>query len=99
MFDESARLVPEGDTLTLVQGYLGSYPNFGFDMQAGDLGEFGRRLKTVTEAAGIEALAIRLGVRRTSPESWTTMDWMAEDFVRRQPAQAGLLDLGRYENF
>ncbi|MFP8878468.1 MAG: fatty acid cis/trans isomerase [Myxococcota bacterium] len=99
MFDEEARLIPEGDTLTIVPGYLGSYPNFVFEVDAGELEEFHRLLTGVTDDADFERLADRYGVRRTSPDFWATMDWMLADFRNRRPTEAGLFDLGRYKNF
>jgi len=98
MFDEKERLVPSDDTLTIVRGYLGSYPNFAFDVEASDLEKFRDALTDVDSADDLERLASRFGVRRTSPAFWSTMDWMTADFAKRQPTAAGLFDLGRYEN-
>jgi len=98
MFDEDKRLVPADDTVTLVRGYLGSYPNFAFDVDHTELIEFRDTLMAVTDAAGLEAVVDRWGVRRTDPDFWSTMDWFVEDFRRRQPTASGLFDLGRYEN-
>lgn len=98
MFDEDARLVPANDTVTLVRGYLGSYPNFAFDVDHTELIEFRDTLMAVKDATGLEAVVDRWGVRRTDPDFWSTMDWFVEDFRRRQPTAAGLFDLGRYEN-
>lgn len=98
MFDEDARLVPADDTVTLVRGYLGSYPNFAFDVDHTEVIEFRDTLMAVTDAAGLEAVVDRWGVRRTDPDFWSTMDWFVEDFRGRQPTAAGLFDLGRYEN-
>ena len=98
MFDEEARLVPSQDTLTIVRGYLGSYPNFAFDVPAAELEEWHGQLVAVDDPAGLDALADRFGVRRTSPDFWSVMDWMTKDFAERRPTEAGLFDLGRYEN-
>lgn len=98
MFDEEKRLVPADDTLTIVRGYLGSYPNFAFDVDTSDLTSFRDALTAATTAADLEDIAARFGVRRTSPEFWATMDWMNEDFAKREPTKSGLFDLGRYEN-
>lgn len=98
MFDEEERLVPADDTLTIVRGYLGSYPNFAFDVAAQDLAAFRDQLVAVTTPEDLERLTSRYGVRRTSPTFWATMDWMNEDFAARRPTAHGLFDLGRYEN-
>ena len=98
MFGEDKRREPEKDTLTIAPGYLGSYPNFLFDVEVAQVGAFAQALSAVADAADFEALVERFGVRRTSPHFWETFDWIHEDFRRRQPTEAGLLDLGRYGN-
>jgi hypothetical protein len=98
MFDEAQRLLPADDTLTIVRGYLGSYPGFAFDVRASKLAEFRAELTSVTDAAALQRLAARFGVRRTSDSFWPTMDWMAADLKKRRPTRAGLFDLGRYGN-
>jgi hypothetical protein len=98
LFLEDERLLPEDDTLTVVRGYLGSYPNFAFDVPAAEIGEFGKTLAAVSEPAGFEAIARRWGVRRTSRRFWTFFDWAHDDFRRHQPTEAGVFDLNRYKN-
>jgi hypothetical protein len=98
MFDEGARLDPAADTLTIARGYLGSYPNFLFDVEVAQIEAFARALVTVRNAADFEALVERWGVRRTSPRLWPTVDWIHADFRRREPTEFGLFDLDRYDN-
>ena len=98
MFGEDTRLVPSADTLTIVRGYVGSYPNFAFDVSIDELTAFRDQLIAVNGPDAFAALTTRFGVRRTSPHFWETMDWLAQDFQRRRPTKAGLFDLGRYEN-
>jgi hypothetical protein len=98
MFGEDQRLEPAKDTLTIAPGVLGSYPNFAFDVQGEQIEEFARALAAAGDAAAFEALVERFGVRRTSPRFWSTFDWIHDDLRRRQPTEAGLLDLGRYGN-
>jgi len=64
----------------------------------GELEEFVDALTQISSEEDLEAIASRWGVRRTNPEFWSTMDWLASDFYRQQPTAAGLFDLGRYEN-
>ena len=99
MFDETARLVPADDTLTVARGYLGSYPNFAFTVDAAQVEDFTRALAGVRDDVDFTALAETWGVRRTSPTLWPTVDWMHADFKRRQPTQYGLFDLDRYGNY
>jgi hypothetical protein len=98
MFDETARLEPADDTLTVARGYLGSYPNFMFDVDVTQIETFTQTLAAVKTTSDFEAVVTRWGVRRTSPQLWPTVDWVHDDFRRRQPTQFGLFDLDRYDN-
>jgi hypothetical protein len=98
MFGEDSRLVPTEDTLTLVAGYGGSYPNFAFDVPVAQIGEFTGSLEAVETPVDFTALVDRWGVRRSSARFWQTFDWFNEDLRRRDPVEAGILDLNRYEN-
>jgi len=98
MFDEDERLIPEQDTLTIVRGYLGSYPNLLFDVSADHIDSFTQTLKSVENAADFERLVDRWGVRRTSPRFWSTLDWIHQDARKRSPTEAGIFDFGRYKN-
>ncbi|HXV36481.1 MAG TPA: fatty acid cis/trans isomerase [Myxococcota bacterium] len=98
MFDEDERLVPEDDTLTIARGYLGSYPNFVFEVPIDEIEAFASALRAVGGATDFEALVSRWGVRRTSPRFWGAVDWIHEDDRRRNPSEAGIFDFGRYLN-
>lgn len=98
MFKEDSRLEPAEDTLTLVAGYTGSYPNFAFDVPVAEIEEFAGSLEAAETPAGFTALVDRWGVRRSSTRFWESFDWFNEDLRRRDPVEAGLLDLNRYEN-
>jgi hypothetical protein len=99
MFGEESRLIPADDTLTVVRGYLGSYPNFALDVDVEQIEEFGGALSAVRDSTDFEQVAARWGVRRTSPQLWSTLDWFHDDFRRRTPTEFGLFDLNRYQNF
>ena len=90
--------MPADDTVTVARGYLGSYPNFAFDVDVEEMETFTTSLSAVQTPADFEAVAARWGLRRSEPQLWTTLDWMHDDFRRREPIQFGLFDLNRYEN-
>ncbi|MGH7785462.1 MAG: fatty acid cis/trans isomerase, partial [Candidatus Binatia bacterium] len=98
MFDESARLVPADDTMTVARGYLGSYPNFVFDVDEAEIESFTGALAGVKTNDDFTAIVERWGVRRTDPKIWPTVDWIHQDFRRREPTAFGLFDLDRYDN-
>lgn len=98
LYGEEARLLPDEDTLTLVEGTLGSYPNFSFDLSLAQLPDFVASLSAISEQAGLHALADRWGVRRTHPQFWDIMADFQRSNAERNPLEAGLLDLNRYQD-
>ncbi len=98
MFDEVERRVPAEDTLTVAPGYLGSYPNFFFDVEGAQIEAFASALAAVDGPPAFEGLVERYGVRRSSPRFWEDADFFHDDFRRREPTEAGLFDLARYQN-
>jgi hypothetical protein len=98
MFGEQKRLIPADDTLTVAPGYLGSYPNFIFDVEAEQIETFAQALSAVHDTSDFELVAARWGVRRSSPRLWRTLDWMHDDFRRQRPTEFGLFDIDRYDN-
>jgi hypothetical protein len=99
LFGEDSRLEPEKDTLVVMHGFVASYPNFMFEVPDSEMERFGKELEAVESPADFEALADGFGVRRTSSSFWQSIDWVHEEFRRRQPVRAGILDLARYGNF
>ena len=99
MYGEDTRRVPADDTVTVVRGSFGSYPNFFLTVDAERAAEFVAALRAVGKAADFERVVDRYGIRRTDARFWSTSDWLREDFRRARPIEAGLYDLGRYGNF
>jgi hypothetical protein len=98
LFDESERLRPDRDALTLVRGVAGSYPNFLFVVEPAEVDQFADALLAVRDAAGLERVVERWGVRRTSPRFWSVMDALHEEHKRDEGTEAARFDLNRYQN-
>ena len=98
MFGEDKRLIPADDTLSVVRGHLGSYPNFFFEIEAAQAGAFADELRAVASDADFERFVDRHGVRRTDARFWATSDWLRQDASGANATEAGLHDLGRYED-
>jgi len=98
MFRESARLRPAEDTLSILPGHVGSYPNFVFVVEAPDLGSFLKSLRELRSDADLSEFADRWGLRRSDADFWETLDWLNADRRRREPTTAGLYDIGRYKD-
>jgi hypothetical protein len=98
MFDEQKRRVPEEDTLSVLRGHFGSYPNFFFEIDASEAGSFVDELAALRSDADLARFVERHGIRRTSARWWETVDWLHAEHRRRSPREAGIYDLDRYEN-
>jgi len=98
MFGEDKRRLPADDTLSVIRGHFGSYPNFIFEVEAAKLPEFVDAMLALRSDADLERLVGSHGIRRTSARFWETTDWLRADLKRREPTEAGLYDYDRYEN-
>ncbi len=98
MFGEKDRLQPERDDLTIMEGTLGSYPNFSFDVELEALPDFVAALQAARTAEQLHSIADRWGVRRTHPQFWEILSDFRQYVEETDPTQAGLFDINRYQN-
>jgi hypothetical protein len=98
MFRETSRRVPAEDSLTVVPGFVGSYPNHFYDVEAGRLPDFVGRIKALGSEADAAALAAAYGVHRTDSRFWDYSDFFNRRYRTENPLTAGWFDLNRYEN-
>ena len=98
MLSEGSRRLPENDKITIVPGFVGSYPNFFFSVEKNRLGEFVNKIRSVRTENDLEQFYSQFGIRRTNPEIWQHADWFNEQHKKYRGLQAGLLDMSRYEN-
>jgi fatty acid cis/trans isomerase CTI len=99
LFGESARRVEEEDALSVVPGFLGSYPNALFEVDRMDLDAFVDAVGRLDSAAAYRALRLRYGMLRTSPGFWNFSDRINEANHTRGPIDSGLLDYNHLEAF
>lgn len=97
LFLDSSRL-PENDTLTVVPGFVGSYPNFFFSVEKDQLGQFISQIRNAGSDAELDGLYQRYGIRRTNSDIWQHADWFNQQHPQYRGLEAGLLDLNRYNN-
>jgi hypothetical protein len=88
----------EHDTLTVVEGLEGSYPNFFFVVEPDELGDFTSRYTAIVTRDDYEHFVGIYGVRRTSDSFWETADWFQDKYAGQEPVLSGLFDLNRYAN-
>ena len=88
----------EHDTLTVVEGLEGSYPNFFFVVEPEELEDFASRYINIQTRGDYERFVGIYGIRRTNDRFWETADWFQDKYAEQEPIQSGLFDLNRYAN-
>lgn len=98
IFLEDLRRLPAEDTLTLVSGVLGAYPNAFWTVNESQLPELTRRVAALNSDTDYHALMDRYGMRRTNPAFWALSDQTHAVMKNRDRVSFGLLDYNRLEN-
>ncbi len=98
MFEDEDRRDIDDDTLTVVPGLIGTYPNFFFIVSAGDIDKFADDFIAIRGRNDYERFVAVYGMRRTNPRFWSEADWFNASYARAEPLEAGLFDLNRYRN-
>lgn len=95
---ERGRRDPENDSISVLPGYQASYPNRFFRVDIENASDFIAKLRAVKSQASLQTLIAAYGISRESPEFWANYDWFVRDMRRRDPVEAGAIDLVRYGN-
>jgi hypothetical protein len=98
LFDEEDRRLPEEDTLTLVPGFLGAYPNAFYRVDAARLPGFVKQIGSLKSEADYAVLATHFALRRTDGRFWSHSDALHEAYRKIYPVEAALFDYSRFEN-
>lgn len=96
LFGEKNVLDSSRDRVDILQGFIGSYPNYFFDVTLEQLPDF---LDLLANMQGNEQELQRFrtyGVNRSDDDFWSHYDWFQKRFYQDRPVQAGLFDLNRY---
>jgi hypothetical protein len=98
LFKEEKRRLPDEDTLTVTPGFIGSYPNAFYQLEARQLPEFIRDVERMNSEADYTQLSARFAIRRTNPQFWKHADNLHEAYRKSDPIEAALFDFNRFEN-
>ena len=98
LLGDSKRRLPDEDDLTLVNGFIGAYPNAFFMVNAADLPGFVDGVQRLASEADYRKLLTRFGIRRTDERFWAHSDALHLAYRRWAPREAGLFDYNRFEN-
>ncbi len=96
LFGENGVLDSSRDRVDVLKGFIGSYPNYFFDVTLAQLPDF---LNLLANMQGNEQELQRFqtyGINRADDDFWTGYDWFQKRFYQDKPVQAGLFDLNRY---
>jgi len=95
---EQKNRVESEDTIDIVEGFVGAYPNFTYVVKFEELNNFIESFAKVDSYEKYDELVERYGVRRTNPNFGKISDWFYEKYKYDNPRDAGILDLNRYHN-
>jgi hypothetical protein len=95
MFAESLRLDGNADTLTILDGVKGSYPNEIFVIEARDLESFKNDTLKLSMKRDFEVFQKKYALSRRDPKFWAHFDRIQEVNRQADPLDAGHLDLSR----
>jgi hypothetical protein len=95
---EKSELLPEENTLTVVPGFIGAYPNAMYRLSAAELPALREAVAGLASEADYRQLADRFAMRRTDPQFWTASDALHEAYVTWAPLEAGMFDYNRLQN-
>jgi hypothetical protein len=94
---EEYRLAPKEDTISVVPGFVGTYPNLMFEVPEVKLRAFVIAVKKMQTPKDYFSLIKRFGVSRKEKKFWHLFDDMNRNFIKLDPLDGGHLDLTRYE--
>ncbi len=95
---EKAELLPAENTLTVVPGFIGAYPNAIYSLPIAELPAFTQALQQLASEGDYRVFADRFAVRRTSREFWATSDALHDAYRDWAPLEAAVFDYNRFEN-
>ena len=95
---EEKNRVPEKDTVTVVSGFLGAYPDAFVRVNEAQLNNYVEGLLALGNAADYQQLMNQFAIRRTNPDFWQHSDAVHASHQKSHPYSAGLFDYNRLEN-
>jgi hypothetical protein len=96
LFGEASRLNPKKDSATFVKGFVGSYPNYFYEVALADLPQFFQVLQDFDGSKKYLKILDTFGVNRADDRFWEVYDRFQARFNEDDPVGSGLFDLNRY---
>jgi len=99
LFLEKYRLNPKKDTIDILKGSIGSYPNMFVSIDIKDLDDF---FNIIENFDGSDAMIDEIKnylISRSDPKFWEVYDWFQGWFAKVEPIKSGIYDLNRYYKY
>ena len=96
LFGEESRLNSSKDSIDIIQGSVGSYPNLFAVVHHKDLPDFFDLVANFDGSEHYHKKIKKYFINRADPKFWKTFDWFQSHFEHADPLGAGLYDLNRY---
>lgn len=98
LFKDNKNRLPAEDTLTVVPGFVGAYPNAFYVIDKSALADFVDAVSNLQTEADYEVLLDNWGIRRTDNRFWAHSDDVHKAYQKHSPVTFGRLDYSRLEN-
>ncbi len=98
MFGERKERIPAEDTVSVIPGFIGGYPNVFYVVAESELTAFVNAISNLQTEADYSRLLDAYGIRRTNPEFWSNSDTFHLAYRQQYPLESGVLDYNRLEN-
>lgn len=98
VFEEKAQLVPAENTVTVLPGIRGFYPNALMQVEESEVGTLVDAVLALHDENSYSRLLDDYGIRRSNPEFWELSDALHEQWKAADPTAFGYLDYSRLEN-
>jgi len=98
LFRESSRIIKHQQSLTIVEGVLGDYPNVFYHINNSQLAQFVETITALENEEDYKRMLDSYAVRRTSDKFWAYSDWLNRYNTESKPIEAGILDYNRLQN-
>ncbi len=98
VFRENSNRLPQEDDLSVMNGFIGSYPNAFYVVMESEIEEFVDAIRGLSSEEDYDAMLDRFSERRTSPDFWQHSDNLHRAYREMQPIRWGWLDFSRLED-
>ncbi len=99
LFREDKRRLPAEDSMSIVRGFIGAYPNYFFQVEVKELPQFASDIAALGSADDYRKFRARYGVARNASWFWRFADKAHARYQWLDPVEFGLFDLNRYDGY